>query len=92
MLRSRGGLEPIDANAWIDPEVQALAGISDEELERFKSPAGFTGDGGAVAQPGADAPGPHMTNYPEGRYEMIIGLPDEVVWENSENEPPVKVA
>ena len=43
--------EPIDANAWIDPEVQALAGISDEELERYKSPADFAGDGGAVAQP-----------------------------------------
>ncbi len=28
----------IDAEAWIDPEVQALAGISAEELARYKRP------------------------------------------------------
>lgn len=82
----------IDANAWVDPEVQALAGISDDELARYKRPADYRDEGGAVAQPGVDAPGPHMTNYPEGAYEKVIGLPDEVIWSNSENEPPVKVA
>ena len=30
---------PIDAHAWIDPEVVGLAGISTDELARFKSPA-----------------------------------------------------
>ncbi len=32
--------EPINAEAWIDPEVVALAGISAEELARYKRPAG----------------------------------------------------
>ena len=84
--------EPIDANAWIDPEVQALAGISDDDLERYRNPAAFEDNGGATPQPGADAPGPHMTNYPKGRYEAILSTPDQVVWDNSENEPPVDVS
>ena len=81
--------QPIDAEAWIDPEVQALAGISDEELAKYKSPASFKDSGGSVAQPTPDAEGPHMT-YPEGVYEQVIGLPDILVWEHSQNEPPVK--
>ena len=84
--------EPINANAWIDPEVQALAGIDAEELERYKHPPAFEAQAGAVEQPPADGPGPHMSNYPEGHYEAIIGLPDEAVWQSTENEPPVKVA
>ena len=84
--------EPIDAEAWIDPEVVALAGISAEELARYKRPAGYTDEGGAVAQPGVDAPGPHMSNYPQGVYEAIIGTPDDVVLTSTESEPPVKVA
>ena len=84
--------EPINAEAWIDPEVVALAGISAEELARYKRPAGYTDEGGAVAQPGVDAPGPHMSNYPQGVYEAIIGTPDDVVLTSTESEPPVKVA
>ena len=30
----------IDAEAWIDPEVQALAGISADDLEKYKQPRG----------------------------------------------------
>lgn len=82
----------IDAEAWVDPEVQALAGISDEELARYKRSSDFEDQGGSVPQPGVDAPGPHMSNYPPGGYERVIGTPDQVVWDNSENEPPVKVA
>ena len=84
--------EPIDAEQWIDPEVQALAGINAEELERYKHPAGFEDSGGSIAQPGADAPGPHMSNYPDGRYERVIATPDQVIWGNSENQPPVQKA
>ena len=84
--------EPINAEAWIDPEVVALAGISAEELARYKRPADYADEGGVVAQPGVDAPGPHMTNYPEGVYEAIIGTPDDVVLTSTESEPPVKVA
>ena len=35
--------EPIDARAWCDPEVVALAGISPEELERYRHPPAFDG-------------------------------------------------
>ena len=40
----------IDADAWIDPEVQALAGISDSELAKYKQPAPFASKGGTVPQ------------------------------------------
>jgi catechol 2,3-dioxygenase-like lactoylglutathione lyase family enzyme len=84
--------QPIDARAWIDPEVVALAGITPEELARYKQPANYEAQGGTVAQPGADAPGPHMTNYRvPGMYERILATPDEVILARSENQPPVKV-
>ena len=82
---------PIDAQAWIDPEVQALAGISDAELARYKQPAAFDGAGGAVPQPAADAPGPHMSYPSPSIYEKVIGASDEQVWARSQNEPPVKL-
>ena len=44
------------------------------------------------AQPGVDAPGPHMTNYRPGAYAAMINTPDEVVYARSQNQPPVKVA
>jgi catechol 2,3-dioxygenase-like lactoylglutathione lyase family enzyme len=84
--------QAIDARAWIDPEVVELAGINAEELTRYKRSSDYADEGGDVAQPGLDAPGPHMTNYPDGRYEMVISRPDEAVWDASENMPPVKVA
>ena len=85
--------EPINNEAWIDPEVVELAGISQEELARYKNPASFEDSGGAIPQPDvAGTPGPHMTNYPEGAYEHIMGTPDEIMWQSMESEPPVKVA
>ena len=84
--------EPINNAAWIDPEVVALAGISDEELARYKNPAAFADQGGQVPQPDvATAAGPHMANYPEGAYEQIMSLPDQVVLNSVPNEPPVQV-
>ena len=68
----------------------ALAGISEDELARYTHPADYKDQGGAVAQPGADAEGPHMT-YPKGVYPLVIGTPDEVVWNASEKEPPVNL-
>jgi len=82
---------PIDARAWIDPEVVALAGIDDEELARFKQSSSYDDHRGAVPQPGPDAPGPHMTNYPPGRYAKVLATPDEVILATSENQPPVKL-
>ena len=37
------------------------------------------------------APAPHMTNYPAGLYERVLGRPDEKVWNSVDNQPPVKV-
>lgn len=83
---------PIDARAWVDPEVQALAGISDQELARYKRSSDFTDQGGAVPQPPLDGVGPHMTGYPtEDMYTNILSIPDQLVWESSENQPPVEV-
>lgn len=85
--------DAINAQAWIDPEVVELAGITSDELKRYKKPAAFVDKGGAVPQPDVKtAPGPHMTNYPEGVYERVMSASDEQVLANSENEPPVKVA
>lgn len=84
--------EPIDQRAWIDPEVVAMAGINQEELERYKSSSEFADCAGAVPQPPLDGPGPHLTNYPPGAYERIMGMSDEEIFALSENEPPVKVA
>lgn len=85
--------EPINAEAWVDPEVVELAGISAEELERYKHPAGFEGQGGKVAQPAlSNTPGPHMTNYPEGAYEMIMSAPDEAMLNSVPSDPPVKLS
>lgn len=81
--------EPIDQNAWIDPEVVKLAGISENELARYKAPAAFEDSGGEIPQPALEGPGPHMTNYPPGAYPIILGQPDEVVWSMLESEPPV---
>jgi catechol 2,3-dioxygenase-like lactoylglutathione lyase family enzyme len=82
----------IDGRAWIDPEVVALAGISAEELERYRDPAPFDSQGGAIPQPPIDRAKPHMRGYPDKVYEAIVGTPDEVIAERaSETEPPVAV-
>jgi hypothetical protein len=82
----------IDARAWIDPEVQALAGINDEELARFKAPAAYRGEGGKVKQPPYDATKPHQL-YPPDAYRMMLSMSDEDVMKRfSVPEPPVRVA
>ncbi len=84
---------PINNEEWIDPEVVELAGINAEELNRYKNPAGFEGQGGSVPQPDVtSAPGPHMTNYPEGAYEFIMNRTDEEVLNSVPSEPPVKLS
>jgi catechol 2,3-dioxygenase-like lactoylglutathione lyase family enzyme len=82
---------PIDGNAWIDPEVVALAGISAAELARYRRPADFKDQAGAVPQPPLDGPGPHMANYPPGAYQALLGLADEKTRHMVTNDPPVKV-
>lgn len=83
----------IDAEAWIDPEVVALNGISAEELARYKNPAPYTNDTGKpVAQPPAGNGMPEYTHMDPG-FASAFDMPDEAVTrELSENTPPVKVA
>ena len=84
--------EPINAQAWCDPEVVALAGISADELARYQDPEAYVDQGGAVPQPDvATTDGPHMSNYPAGIYEMIMSRSDEEYLNSMESEPPVKV-
>jgi hypothetical protein len=79
----------IDAEAWIDPEVQALAGISADDLARYKRPPSFESKGGKVAQPKPDPSKPLM-DYP--RDAAIWTMPDEEVTRRmSETTPPVDV-
>jgi catechol 2,3-dioxygenase-like lactoylglutathione lyase family enzyme len=80
---------PIDAGAWIDPEVVALAGISAAELARYRRPADVEGQNGKVPQPPATSPGPHMSNYPPGAYARLIAIPDAAMLHSVPNEPPV---
>lgn len=81
----------IDAEAWIDPEVVALAGISADELRRFKSPAGFTRPAKPVAQPAFEPTRPHMS-LPPRAYQALFGASDEDTFTRmSETEPPVKI-
>ncbi len=85
-------LQPINQDAWIDPEVVALAGISERELQRYKRPAEYVDEGGAVPQPNlVEAPGPHMANYPEGVYEQVMQIPDDVMLNSVPSEPPVTI-
>ncbi len=85
--------EPINNEVWIDPEVVELAGISNEDLERYKNPASYDGQDGSVPQPDVrTAAGPHMTNYPEGAYELIMSRSDEEVLNSVPSEPPVKLS
>lgn len=81
----------IDAEAWIDPEVVKLNGISAEELARYKNPPPFRHAGPPVAQPPEGTGRPVYTHMDEG-FAGAFKLPDEVVTrELSESTPPVRV-
>ena len=75
----------IDAEAWIDPEVMALAGINREELERYKHPAAFESQGGKVAQPAPDQSKPLMAYPPDAK---IWTMSDEQVLRTMSNTTP----
>jgi catechol 2,3-dioxygenase-like lactoylglutathione lyase family enzyme len=78
----------IDAEAWIDPEVMALAGINAEEVERYKHPATFESKGGRVPQPKPDSSKPLMDHPPNDR---IWTMSDEdVLRKMSNTTPPVQ--
>lgn len=84
--------QTINPEAWIDPEVVALAGISEAELARYKSPAAYVRPASPVPQPALDSGCPQAT-YPKELYELLITTPDADIFARmSETEPPVKVA
>jgi len=81
----------IDEQAWIDPEVTGLCGITDAELEQLKNPSPFERPASPIAQPtGAHPDNARAAQNPQA-YARLAALPDEWVWENlSETEPPVQ--
>lgn len=81
----------IDERAWIDPEVTNLCGISADELEALKQPAGFDRPAEPVAQPTQAHPeNIRAARDPEG-YTKVAALPDQFVWDRlSEPIPPVQ--
>jgi len=82
--------KPIDAGAWIDPEVVRRCGIGPQDLQRYKNPPEFQSQGGRVAQPKPDPSKPLM-QYPPGR-KSAYDMTDEEVWTTmSETTPPVNV-
>ena len=80
----------IDERAWIDPEVQALAGISADELARYLSPNSYERPEQPVAQPAFDPTKPHPV-YPEPVLHAMLAAPDEAMWHAVTNVPPVQV-
>jgi catechol 2,3-dioxygenase-like lactoylglutathione lyase family enzyme len=81
----------IDGQAWVDPEVVALVGISAEELERYRRPAAYERPAQPVPQPALDWSKPQLA-YPEGRLERILAVPDEAFWHSVTNVAPVPAA
>ena len=84
--------KPIDGRAWIDPEVVELAGISEDELARYRKPEEFQATDTPVPQPAFDPERPWQRGIPQELYEALIATPDDVVLETmSEATPPVLV-
>lgn len=82
--------KPIDAEAWIDPDVVRRAGINAAELERYKSPPEFQPQGGTIQNPPLDPtkPRPEFPPDLQGVYTMSDA---EVTAKLSESTPPVQV-
>ena len=67
---------PIGPKDWIDPEVQELAGISDEELAKFTNPADFEGQGGKIPNPGYN-PDSYNPDRPAQLLQGMFAMSDE---------------
>jgi hypothetical protein len=75
----------IDGDAWIDPEVVRLSGITPSDLGRYRNPPAFTSEGGKVAQPSPHSGLPMMDGM-ERLYDMSD---EEITSRLSESTPPV---
>ena len=80
----------IDAEAWIDPEVVRLAGISAEELAHYKNPPAFESQGGKVPQVDPEK-SKIMIDFPEPNRAVLRMTDEEVLQRLSETTPPVQV-
>ena len=80
----------IDERAWIDPEVQALAGIDADDLARYMSPASYDRPSDPVPQPAIDPTKPQLV-YPGPVYKAMLAATDEQMWNAVVSEPPVHV-
>jgi len=79
----------IDERQWIDPDVQALCGISADELTGLIRPDPVEVGDEPVAQPPLDSTGPRM-HYPPTVYEALMTTPDADIWNGaSVTTPPV---
>jgi hypothetical protein len=81
--------KPIDAEAWIDPEVVRLAGINAEELARYKQPPTFASQGGTVPQPPPEQ-SKLMMEFPPDKRAILRMTDEEVLKKLSETTPPVQ--
>lgn len=84
---SEGGA--IDQEAWIDPEVVGLNGISQDELERYKHPQPFASRGGTIQNPAVDPDNPPM-RFPPGQDAVYRMSDEDVTAKLSETTPPVQ--
>jgi len=82
--------QPIDAEAWIDPEVMRLSGINAEEVQRYKNPSAFESKGGTVPQP-APEQSKLMMEFPPDKQAVLRMTDEEILTRLSETTPPVQV-
>jgi catechol 2,3-dioxygenase-like lactoylglutathione lyase family enzyme len=77
----------INGDAWIDPEVVRLSGITPSDLRRYRNPPAFASQSGKVAQPSPHSGMPMMDGV-ERLYDMTD---EEITARLSESTPPVAV-
>jgi catechol 2,3-dioxygenase-like lactoylglutathione lyase family enzyme len=82
----------IDQRAWIDPEVVELAGITPEELDRYRQPAVFERPAEPVPQPEPDPDLPHPRGMNPDLYQRVLSVPDEIISApTDDSKPPVSI-
>ena len=70
-----GELQTVEPGAWIDPEVVAHAGISEEELAVMIAPPPFERPVEPVPQPAVEAGKPQLV-YPGSAYARLLAMSD----------------
>lgn len=80
----------LDAKTWVDPDILASFGVTDEEAARMKNPAPYAGPT-PVPQPAYDAAVPNLA-YPEEQYRKMLLTPDSVYEGLPPYQPPQRDA